>query len=631
MPEILEVYQDTTLTDSSWYSRRYFFSNSTYVTFTVDIGTHGNTYKYGVYWYTTEDDAIEIYIDEYNGKGSVSGNNTESQTIPVRARYGQFYIENVSIIPTTIKTQAFFSHSSLVHLNNAGTTGGSLYIPQSRTLRNIISSNDSISIKQVENFLDLGCTGAFINISHTGAVSPIAFSTGPNLKIKGFTGSTGISISSDSNNVIITSSASISALNSNVQITGTAPNYSIGIGNCSGSNFSFNLIQSQNSSNNAVTNDPGYNLCIGSHVVYRAYNNGLFNTIYGLAACKGALPVGGYVTACGFGTAGAGVIWYVGQKTSMYGAICCYYGCGDENTVIGYNAMSNNGLTTQNSANRCLIAGNNAGQRCGDDCVILGHNSSSSATTGGGGSVYIGSQSCATPLTGNNNICIGFQNCYSGGARSNIVAIGANCATPSTDGRLAFGNSMETPVSISNSSPEQLTKLINLTWNGTDYRVPLLSSTATDIISTSAIGEIYYHNALGTSSSGINTVGGVVLAPNTSLETTANAGSNYFSMPQVGRITYLGTITQLFHCTFSLSASIGSVNQSLVFKIHKNGTLQSKSVYYFTNPASNNNFTITGQCVLSLATNDYLEIWAQNETSATEMTIRNLNLVIVGG
>lgn len=252
-------------------------------------------------------------------------------------------------------------------------------------------------------------------------------------------------------------------------------------------------------------------------------------------------------------------------------------------------------------------------------------------------SVAIGA-GCAQYGQGSNAIAIGAyasQGAVDGSTPqpANSVAIGANCARPGNTGRLAFGNAMEGVTAIG-ANHQHLAALINLEWNGVHYRIPALSSTATDLHTTMdpmAIGELWYADATGFTTTNLNTAGGILLAPGTTLMTTSSlSGGAYFDEPVDGRLRYLGTSTKTFHGAVSLCASCPNTNQALSFFVKKNGITASKSIYYFTTPSGGNNFTVAAHAVFSLATNDYVEIWAENTTANNQITIKNLNLVIMG-
>lgn len=211
------------------------------------------------------------------------------------------------------------------------------------------------------------------------------------------------------------------------------------------------------------------------------------------------------------------------------------------------------------------------------------------------------------------------------------VGFGAFC-NPGATGRVAFNN-VESVVGVTGDSMQHISALIPVQWNNTLYRVPVLSSTGTDLhvhMAKMAIGELWYQNASGTATSGINTAGGIHLAPTMTLVTTSNLMSiDYFDEPVNGRLRYVGTETQTFHMAFSLSASCGSANQALSFWIKKDGVTESKSIYYFTSITGGNNFTIASHVVLQLATNSYVEIWSENSTASNEITVKNLNLLMM--
>ncbi len=360
--------------------------------------------------------------------------SSSSSALGVKARYLALSVTN-NDHPTAgsfrIQTLFFESPSSTGFLlENAG-AGVQLYKPTDHKVRTLVSNDASVSLTQ---FTDT------INIT-TGA------------------------------------NPTITAANVNVQVTG-APSYIVGIGGPAGTGaFSFNLISDANNSANTINGDGGYNLKVGQGCAITRYNNTIGNTIFGLACVQGTFPLSGGVTAVGSNCCGSNTSESPGSYATLFGSQSARHACGDYCTVVGFNAMSNNGLSTPNTTNDCTIMGYNAGARSGDDCVIIGSNSSNAAVTGGANNIFIGSGCAASPQTGNDNTIIGTGACAAGGARSNIVALGSGCAVPGANGRLAFGSGMEAVQTTATAGVQTLPAnpagFIRIEWNGTLYKIPV--------------------------------------------------------------------------------------------------------------------------------------------------------------
>lgn len=148
-----------------------------------------------------------------------------------------------------------------------------------------------------------------------------------------------------------------------------------------------------------------------------------------------------------------------------------------------------------------------------------------------------------------------------------------------------------------------------------------------------SVGELYYANATGIATVGLNNVGGVSITgtvPST-LETTSNSMSSpYFDQPVTGRLRFIGTGTHKFHCAYSLSASVPTSNQNLSFWLNQDGVTLPKSVYYFTNASGGNNFTVAAHVVVQMTPNSYIELYAFNATGSSQLTLKNVNLVAIG-
>jgi hypothetical protein len=144
--------------------------------------------------------------------------------------------------------------------------------------------------------------------------------------------------------------------------------------------------------------------------------------------------------------------------------------------------------------------------------------------------------------------------------------------------------------------------------------------------------EIYFSTNFGAVAeyltSGIGTAGspgGALVSPTTTLNTAYQ-----FDMPTNGRLRYIGSGTIHAHVAFSLSVrgNAGSA-KDLIFYLKKSGSVATGSGYRFTVRTTSEYQTIAAHKVLDLVNNEYLEIWVQNATDATELNVQNFNLQLM--
>lgn len=93
------------------------------------------------------------------------------------------------------------------------------------------------------------------------------------------------------------------------------------------------------------------------------------------------------------------------------------------------------------------------------------------------------------------------------------------------------------------------------------------------------------------------------------------------------RATYTGSLTRLFKITTTLSLTSGNNNQIGVY-IAKNGVELSESEMYVTANGSGRAENITSQTIVELATNNYIEVFVENNTATTNITVTDLNVIV---
>jgi hypothetical protein len=94
------------------------------------------------------------------------------------------------------------------------------------------------------------------------------------------------------------------------------------------------------------------------------------------------------------------------------------------------------------------------------------------------------------------------------------------------------------------------------------------------------------------------------------------------------RATYVGAITRDFKVTAVLTVISATSNKQIGLYIRKADTLVAESEQYVTTNANSRAEAITIQAFVNLATNEYIEIWVENDTDNTDVTVSFLNVII---
>lgn len=108
--------------------------------------------------------------------------------------------------------------------------------------------------------------------------------------------------------------------------------------------------------------------------------------------------------------------------------------------------------------------------------------------------------------------------------------------------------------------------------------------------------------------------------------TTSSAITQKFTNTD-NRATYIGALTGNFHVAAVLSLNAGNNNQIGVY-IAKNGTILPESEIYVTANSGGRAESAFVQVLLELAQNDYIEVFVENSTSATNITVSELNVTV---
>lgn len=140
--------------------------------------------------------------------------------------------------------------------------------------------------------------------------------------------------------------------------------------------------------------------------------------------------------------------------------------------------------------------------------------------------------------------------------------------------------------------------------------------------------EMYWSTPAATTTSDTGTY--YKAAGTTTLQTSPAAVN--FTMPANNRLTYTGTPTRLFLVQFHGTQVAQSGSVVVHWRIAKGGTTIAASEISRKQGA---NATDVGAfaigTIVSLATNEYVEVWLRNATSTTTVTVQAGNLTVWGG
>lgn len=138
-----------------------------------------------------------------------------------------------------------------------------------------------------------------------------------------------------------------------------------------------------------------------------------------------------------------------------------------------------------------------------------------------------------------------------------------------------------------------------------------------------ASGNLYISSTATTVISTVNT-------PVKVLGTTTGVNLFRVTSPANNRLTYGGTKTRRFQVISSSTAQFTSAvsNKFFTFYIAKNGTVLPESKQKVKLINNTDQTSVTLSCTVSLAANDYIELWVENNTDGTDIIVQSLNLAI---
>lgn len=110
--------------------------------------------------------------------------------------------------------------------------------------------------------------------------------------------------------------------------------------------------------------------------------------------------------------------------------------------------------------------------------------------------------------------------------------------------------------------------------------------------------------------------------------TTLDAAvTSKFSMPQSNRLTYDGAINRQFRCTAIITCTSGN-NVQVGSYFAKNGSLILSSETYTTTDGNGRRENVAIQTVVELTAGDYIEVFVENDTNTTDITVSDLSVII---
>lgn len=142
------------------------------------------------------------------------------------------------------------------------------------------------------------------------------------------------------------------------------------------------------------------------------------------------------------------------------------------------------------------------------------------------------------------------------------------------------------------------------------------------VANSSAISN-YYMNG-NTTATTISTIG---VATKVAGTTTSSSITQKFDNTTSNRSTYTGAIQRDFKVTVVLSATSGNNNEVGIY-LAKNGTPIPESEIYLTTNAAGRAENGVAQTVVPLVTGDYIEVFVENATAVTNITVSELSVIV---
>ncbi len=112
--------------------------------------------------------------------------------------------------------------------------------------------------------------------------------------------------------------------------------------------------------------------------------------------------------------------------------------------------------------------------------------------------------------------------------------------------------------------------------------------------------------------------------------TTISSAARDMDMPANNRLRYIGAPTRYHEMTMALSVISASSNKVFGFYIAKNGTVDAASLITRKQGTSSDVGALSLTFHVGLATNDYVELFVENQTDATNITVNQMIMSMRG-
>jgi len=271
------------------------------------------------------------------------------------------------------------------------------------------------------------------------------------------------------------------------------------------------------------------------------------------------------------------------------------------------------------------FSGTSISLTCGDiDNLIF----SKGAVLSGGGFVFEGN---VGTIGIDNSIFVGDGTAY------NLIELTSSCVVTRRfrtiyTSFVAFGSTVGIDVNVSATIPVDSYILDTCNFSGGGTYLQGIGQFFTDneprfvnckgILNTTSIGNYYMNNnATVTTITTINTPVKVLGT------TTANTINQKFTHTD-NRLTYVGELQEDFQTTAVASFTGTGNNKKFCLFIAKNGTVITSSEMCATTDGNNRAESISIQTVFELSNADYVEVWIENATDTTDVTVQYLNTII---
>ncbi len=151
-----------------------------------------------------------------------------------------------------------------------------------------------------------------------------------------------------------------------------------------------------------------------------------------------------------------------------------------------------------------------------------------------------------------------------------------------------------------------------------------------DMIVSLAYPHGHIYKSSGSGSTAIAIANTFYVLDTTNVVTTSTHLRNCTS-PSNGRITYTGAAACIAYAHATISCDCGTATQSIRFRFAINGTSQAATQQMHTsNTTASRPNTVSISGLLSLTTNDYVEVFVTNATATNAVVVDYLNFTLIG-